>query len=264
MPAIRMNYTGRIDIQSEEVSATYREESGVCTLVVKWLLGHHGLNPGCHLYLGLEGDGTSESRRFALGLLGDGQGEQTLRLTQVRNPELIKIRLKVVENDSSGIPIIKAQGDKISPQSLNSSNQSRSFLKILKTPELTVPWRVDFAEDEPVLQISDKEELFHKLRDTSPIFMPLVLPEVVRQIFVWLATTEVDYNNEVLKEWVLLFEQLTCPRGFIQQDHSSSDADDFEEVKRVASFVSEEFAKKFDFIQRISSAFESEETRLNG
>ena len=94
--------------------------------------------------------------------------------------------------------------------------------------------------------------------------MPLVLPEVVRQIFVWLATTEVDYNNEVLKEWVLLFEQLTCPRGFIQQDHSSSDADDLEEVKRVANFVSEEFAKKFGLIERISSAFESEETRLNG
>lgn len=264
MPAIRINYTGRIDIQSEEVTATYREEAGTCVLVVKWLLGHYGLSPDCNLYLGLEGDGTSESRRYELGRLGDGQGEQTLRLTQVRDPELIKIRLKVVENDSSGIPIIKAQGDKISPLNLNASNQSRSFLKILKAPDLTVPWRVAFDEDEPILLVSDREELFHKLRDTSPLFIPLVLPEVVRQVFVWLATSEVDYSSEVLKEWIIFFEHLTCPHGFIQQDRSSRDPEEVEEVMRVASFVSEEFAKKFEFNRRISSVFDSEETRVNG
>ena len=263
MTATRMNYTGRIDIDSQEVSATYREDQGQFILTVKWLLGHHGMNEDCELRIELKGSGTSESRRFDFGLLGNGQGEETLTLAQVRNPELIKVRLVVVETSDNGIPLIRAQIDKISPLNLNDKNHSRSFLKIGKSPDLTVPWRVEFPDDEPILMISDREELCYKLRDTSPIFMPLVLAEVVRQIFEWLVTTDVDYNNDILKEWILLFEQLTCPHGFIQAEHRREDEEEFADVKKVANDVSEEFAKKFNFIERISLTFDAGEALSN-
>ena len=123
MTAQSMNYTGRIDIELNEVSATYREENGQCVLTINWLLGHYNLNKTCQLYLSLEGDQTSESRRFDLGLLGDGQGERVLTFAQMRNPELVKLRLKVVETNVDGIPLIKAQGDKISPVNLNADNR---------------------------------------------------------------------------------------------------------------------------------------------
>ena len=138
-----------------------------------------------------------------------------------------------------------------------------SFLKIVKRLDLTVPWRVEFEEDEPTLVISDREGLYHKLRDTSPIFMPLVLAEVVRQVFVWLATTDVDYNDDILTEWILLFERLTCPHGFIQAEHRREDEEEFADVKKVANDVSEEFAKKFNFIERISLTFDAGEALSN-
>lgn len=263
MSALHINYTGRIDLDSQEVSATYREDKGQFILTVKWLLGHHRMNEDCVLSIELKGAGTSESRRFDFGLLGDGQGEEILTLAQVRNPELIKIRLVVVEASHNGIPLIRAQIDRISPLNLHGNNRSRSFLKIVKSPDLTVPWRVEFPDDEPILKISDREELYHKLRDTSPIFMPLVLAEVVGQIFVWLSTSEVDYNNDILNEWILFFEQLTCPHGFIQAEHSREDEEEFADVKRVANDVSEEFAKKFHLIEKISSAFDAGEELSN-
>jgi len=143
MTANSINYTGRIDIELNEVSATYREDNGQCLITISWLLGHYGLNKTCQLFLSLEGDQTSESRRFDLGLLGDGQGERILTFAQIRNPELIKLRLKVVETNLEGIPLIKAQGDKITPVNLNADNRSRSFLKMISSPDLTVPWRVE-------------------------------------------------------------------------------------------------------------------------
>ena len=262
MSIYSMNYTGRIDFEVNEVSASYREENGQGTLTVRWLLGHYGLNSNSQLFLTMEGDETSESRRFGLGLLGVGQGEIVLPITQFRNPELIKLRLKVVEVDSDGIPMILAQGDKISPLNLNSNNRSRSFLKIMNSPDLTVPWRVGFPDDEPVLYVSDRDELFLKLRNKSPLFEPLVLAEVVRQIFVWIATSDLAYGSEVLKEWILFFEQLTCPHGFIQEDRSHED--DSEAVMQFANDVSEEFAKKHNFTQSISSIIEAEEQSRNG
>jgi hypothetical protein len=133
----------------------------------------------------------------------------------------------------------------------------------VKRLDLTVPWLVEFEEDEPTLVISDREGLYHKLRDTSPIFMPLVLAEVVRQVFVWLATTDVDYNDDILTEWILLFERLTCPHGFIQAEHALEDEDEMADVERVAKDVSEEFAKKFNLIEKVSSTFEDGEALSN-
>jgi len=262
MSIYSMNYTGRIDFDVNEVSATYREENGQGTLTVRWLLGHYGLNSNSQLFLTMEGDETSESRRFDLGVIGAGQGEIVLPPTQFRNPELIKLRLKVVEVNPDGIPMILAQGDKISPVNLDSNNRSRSFLKIVNSPDLTVPWRVEFPDDEPVLMVSDRDELFLKLRNKSPLFEPLVLSDVVRQIFVWIAISDLAYGSEILKEWILFFEQLTCPHGFIQEDRSHED--DTEAVMRFANDVSEEFAKKHNFTQSISSIIEAEEQSRNG
>jgi hypothetical protein len=202
------------------------------------------------------GSQTTETRRFELGTLIDGNGEKTLKIAQVRNPELIKLRFGVVEVDTNGLPMIKADRDRIAPHNLNENNQSRSFLKMIKSSELIVPWRVDFIDEEPVLLITDRQELFHSLRDTSPLFQPLVLSDVVRQVFERLAINEADYSNAVIKQWVKFFEDLTCPIGFIQMERLGATEEELDEVKLMSQIVSEEFSKKFKFIDAIASTFE--------
>lgn len=259
MSALAINYTGRIEIEPHEIEATYVVENDQYELTLKWLLSHYGLPESCKLFIEMKGGSqTTETRRFELGMLGDGQGEKKLSLAYVRNPELIKIRFGVVLVDSNGLPMIKADRDKISPLNLNENNRSRSLLKMVKSPDLTVPWRMEFNDDEPVLMISDRQELFHNLRDTSPLFTPLVLPDVVRQIFEWMALSDVDYTSEVMKQWVKYFENLSCPSDFIEIDRSQANEDEIHEVMNMSRIVSEEFSKKFKIIDAVASTFDRE------
>lgn len=259
MTALTINYTGRIDIEPQEIEATYRIDNDKYLLEIKWWLGLYPLGEDCKIFIEMRGEGkTTEARRFELGQLSSKNGSKMITLEQVRNPELVRIRFGVVASDANGIPLIKAHCDNIAPVNLNENNRSRSFLKMVKAPELVVPWRLEFYDGEPVLMISDREELFHRLRDTSPLFTPLVLSEVVRQVFEWIAFEDLDYTSKISNEWVAFFEQLTCPVGFIREERSRDDDEDFRSVELMSRVVSEEFSKKFRLIDAIASTFNGE------
>lgn len=256
----RINYTGRIDLQDHEVEATYQIVDEQFDLSLKWLLGHYGLPKDCKLFFELTGGSTTEKHRFEIGDLGDGLGEKQIRIP-VRNPDLITLRFIVARVDEKGVPLIKAQKDKIRPNNLGENNRSRSFLKIVKNPDLTVPWRVVISEDEPILMITDREELFIELRDVSQLFKPSILPDVVRQVFELLATSDVDINNRTVKQWIKYFVSLSCPSSFFESSHSRGDEEQYNEVVELSYAISDEFSKKFKILPTIKSIFESEESR---
>jgi hypothetical protein len=85
-----------------------------------------------------------------------------------------------------------------------------------------------------------------------------VLPDVVRQIFEWMALSDVDYTSEVMKQWVKYFENLSCPSDFIQVDRSQANEDEINEVMTMSRIVSEEFSKKFKIIDAVASTFDRE------
>lgn len=251
-----LNYTDRIDFLPNEVEATYHVVDDKYVLRVKWMLGHYSFPEECTFFAELRGgSSTTEAHRIEFGLLGHGNGDRETELTQVRNPELIKLRFGVVSPEPNLKRRIVGQIDDVVPTTTSESADSRSFLKIVRSTELSVPWRVDFVEDEPILLISDREELFHNLRDSTPLFFPLVLAEVVRQIFEWMAFEEINLESRSAKEWVNFFEGLTCPKGFFDENRSRLDDDQREDVRRTAWAVSEEFAKRHKLIHQISLIF---------
>lgn len=256
MVAEKMNYTDRIDLEPSEFSAEYQIRDEQYFLTLKWMLSSRSIKDDCRLFVEMKGGGTTETRRFDLGTVGSGLGDTTLVLTNIRNPELIRIRFGVVEINADGLPLIRADRDRVSPVNLDENNRARSLLKLVKSPDLAVPWRVEIFEDEPILLVSDRHELFHNLRDTSPLFTPLVLSEVVRQIFEWVALSGVDGEVQSVKRWITYFGTLSCPPEFFEADRSRSDEDDVNEVAGMANVVSEEFAKKFRMIEKIAATFE--------
>ena len=259
MVAARLNYTNHIQIEEHEIEATYQIENGGCVLTLRWLLGHYSLPEDSDLFVEVKGGSqTSESHRVELGQLGQGNGDMTLSPLPVRNPELIKLRFGVVGQEPNGLRLIRADRDRISPTNLNENSQARSFLKMVKVSDLVVPWMLDFNDDEPVLLISDRQELFHKLRDTSPIFKPLVLSEVVRQVFVWICSSDLDLQGRIVGRWLSCFEQLSCPKSFFDVERSLGNSEDLEVIEEMAKTISEEFSKKFDLINSIASSFQNE------
>jgi hypothetical protein len=253
----RINYTGRIDLQQHEVDATYRVENDQINLTISWMLGHYGLSPRCQLSVELDAPGqTMELTRIPIGDLGDGNGSQSFQI-KARNPEFMRLRLIVTEVSPNKIPLLKADGD-FRPVNLSESTRSRSFLKIVKDPELTVPWRVDFIDDEPFLRVTDREDLFSDLRDNSKLFLPSVLPEVVRQVFEWLATSDVDRGNKTVKQWIKYFVGLTCPSNYFDTTRSRGNEEEYSDVINKAKAISEEFAKKYKINRTIRESFEVE------
>ena len=255
----RINYTGRIDLESHEVEATYRVENDLVDLTIKWLLGHYGLPKDCKLVTEIGAPGKStEFIRIELGDLGEGHGEKTLQL-KVRNPELIGIRFKVIQINSDGVPFSRAYA-KVRPDDLSENSRARSFLKIIKDEDLTVPWQVKFENDLPYLAVPPYDDLFPDLALAKNLFIPTVLPDVVRQIFEWLATSEVDLNNETIRQWIKFFEKLSCESNFFESSQARDNQEWQNKVIAKAIEVSEEFSKKFAIIHSIKSAFETEES----
>ncbi len=260
MSTTALNFTGRIDLDEHEIQAAYRIEDDVFVLQLRWFLEHYSLSADSTLFIEMKGGSqTSETHRLDLGLLGNGTGERELRIERVRNHDLIKIRFGVVKKNDLGIPMILADRDRISPINSGEGAPSRSFLKMVKVSDLPTPWRVHFEDDEPVLQVTDRSGLYQQLRDSSPLFLLVILPEVVRQIFEWLATTEVDRTSGSIRQWIKYFERFHCPVGFLNQVRERSDEDSWLDVTSNARVVSEEFSKSFKFIDKLADIFTSEE-----
>ena len=258
MTATQINYTNRIDIQPSEIEATYRVEGDRCEVTLKWLLSHYALDEDCEIFVSLMGSYTTEVRRIHLGTFGNGNGLKVIDYRNLRNPELMKLRFLVVRADDHGIPMIKADLAGISPLDQSDNSKSKSFLKIVRQDDLMVPWRLSFNDEEPVIFISGREDLYQLLRESSPIFNPLMLSEVVRQVFEWMALSGDDLSREISQHWVRFFEKLTCPVGFLEEARSADNEEQSTEVKEMAQRVSDEFARKFGLVNAVAASFVKE------
>ena len=121
-----------------------------------------------------------------------------------------------------------------------------------------VPWRLSFNDEEPIIVISGRQDLYQQLRESSPIFNPLVLSEVVRQVFEWMALSDDDFSGEVSKQWIKFFTKLSCLAGFLEEVHSADDEEQLVEVREMAQRVSDEFARKFGLVNAIAGTFVKE------
>ena len=97
MAEVQFNYTGRIKLQPQDVVASYRVEGDLQHLALEWNLEQYPLRSSCYVILEVEAVGTTDIRRFELGDLGDGARSTSLSFQKLRNPELIRLRFKVVE-----------------------------------------------------------------------------------------------------------------------------------------------------------------------
>lgn len=257
MAEVQFNYTGRIKLQPQEVVASYRIDSDLQYLALEYDLERYRLRSSCYVVLEVEAVGTTDIRRFQLGDLGGGVRSTSLSFQKLRNPELIRLRFKVVELTEFGLPMIRAELDGIYPSDESENSSSRSFLKIVKDDDLDVSWQLRFDEDVPVLYLSGKHDLFHQLRGVSKEFNPLILPEVVRQVFEWLTSSDIDFDDELLGQWIDFYEELGCPGGLIQDSRTSLDEEAIDQLMAIGRELSEEFCKRSGLMNSLSSSLES-------
>ncbi|MBM4075185.1 MAG: hypothetical protein FJ267_06035 [Planctomycetes bacterium] len=146
--------------------------------------------------------------------------------------------------------MIRGVLDGIYPLDESDNSKSKSILKIVRDDELGVPWQLRF-EEIPVLYLTGRRDLFVYLKESSREFNPTVLPEIVRQIFEWLALGDHDFDDEILGQWVIFFEALGCEPGFLETSRTRTD-DEVEDVGSRGVRLSEEFARRFEFVESLA------------
>lgn len=250
MARVEFNYTGRVQILPTEVYASYRLDGDDQVLTLKLTLSHYSFPTTSRVVVEVESAGTTDVRRLDLGALGDADRTASERFPRLRNPELIRLRVKVVEYVDR-LPMIRGVLDNVYPLDENDNSKSKSILKIVRDDELGVPWQLRFDEI-PVLYLTGRRDLFVYLKENSREFNPTVLPEVVRQIFEWLALDDHDFDDEILAQWVTFFEDLGCEPGFLETSRTRADERDLDDVVSRGLRLSEEFARRFEFVESLA------------
>lgn len=258
----KVNFTNRIEIDTNLINAKL--------LVVGQNPDRYEFNLETDLTnIGLAGVFTvvlthkalGETDRFEL----PGQTNLNLKikhnLKAMRNPLDVVSQLELVQFDMNSIPVIRASARNINPEIPGDQSARKSALKTKRDPNLNVPWRMNYSEGYPILHITDKNGLYDQLFLT-PQFDPLILPEVVRQIFMWLIFDPGMKDAFYVDAWKLIFEQLGCERAFFDAFPAPNEEDGSMEgmtpsqrslIEAKSIEVSNQFTLDLDLLNRLSS-----------
>lgn len=221
----KVNFTKRIDIDPEIVKAKLvpsQSASGEYEVSIEADLT--GIAISGEFTVVLTHKALGETKRFVL------PGQQEFKISVInslhgmRNPLEVVSQLELIQTDASSIPVIRASVRNINPEIPGEQSAKKSALKTKRDPDLNVPWRLNYSDGYPILHITDKNGLYDQLLLTSQ-FDPLILSEVVRQIFNWLVFDPDQKDTFHVDAWKMIFEQLGCERAFFDSLPSPDEED---------------------------------------
>jgi hypothetical protein len=258
----KVNFTKRIDIDPEIVKAKLipsNPASGEYEVSIEADLT--GIAIIGEFTVVLTHKALGETKRFEL------PGQQEFKISVInylhgmRNPLEVVSQLELIQPDASNIPVIRASVRNINPEIPGEQSAKKSALKTKRDPDLNVPWRLNYSEGYPILHITDKNGLYDQLLLTSQ-FDPLILSEVVRQIFNWLVFDPDQKDTFHVDAWKMIFEQLGCERAFFDSlptpDEEDGSMEDMTPALRaqIASMsfeVADRFTADMDLLNRLSN-----------
>jgi hypothetical protein len=255
-----LNHTNRLEIPNALIEAKIEKLGKDWRLNIVYDFKNLELDPNWKVVMDIFVPGTTESRRYSLDGMSIAKPGKTFDLSDMINPADSKLRIKII--DSSGGPrIIKAQIDDYIPISDANDDNSRSLLPIKPAVGLISPWTLKFVKGVPTLYISDKSDLYNSLRSKvkAPWFYPVIMHDVFRQIFEWLAYLEGYENEKVAEKWKKLFiENYGCPEDFFETMTDKDDIEKREEVFFQARLVSDEVSRQMIHIEKIISLLQED------
>ena len=258
----KVNFTKRIDLEPESVKAKLvPSPSATGEYDVSVEADLTGIAISGEFTIVLTHKALGETKRFELPGQRDFKISLTNSLHGMRNPLEVVSQLELIQSDSSNIPVIRASVRNINPEIPGKQSAKKSALKTKRDPDLNVPWRLNYSEGYPILHVTDKNGLYDQLFLT-PQFDPLILPEVVRQIFNWLVFDPDQKDNFHVDAWKMIFEQLGCERAFFDSLPTPNEEDgSMEEMTpalraQIASMsfeVADRFTSDLDLLNRLSN-----------
>ena len=153
--------------------------------------------------------------------------------------------------------MIAAQLDQISVIRLGDDDDQTSILKIVPDPDLASAWELQIIDGEPELRIKEKNGMYSYLKTETPLFNPLVLPEVLGKVFDWFIKSDDQKNMDTFEEWKPVFRDLGCEAEVLamaENDGSEIDPDVLLEARRN---IQANFVARHGFFDVVQSQMDS-------
>jgi len=198
----RLNFTGRRPIRPEDVKIHITEADGAVRFDAELDLGRYNLP--AHARVFVEAYRQTMWQRFDFGTVGAPCKPDDRVLRDVRSPDGVKFRVKVVENAPAGASVrpakILALADQIRPRNLK-SRTAQSLLPVDTGDSKDQIWWVEFGDDEPLLRISSTLVSDWRGFVTTPEFVTLALPEIFRSILTRILLIEEHVDRDDAQDW---------------------------------------------------------------
>lgn len=261
----KINFTGRIDLPMDVLDAHVGVEGSRSILFLEWNLSGFKFDAEAEIWIEIRRAGSYEYRREFLTNFKRGNTEASIDVSNMTDPMNLRLRLKVVL-EKHGKRLLVGNLDNFVPRVPKDSNKQKGFLKIIKDDSLEVPWCVRVNMGEPFLVISGKKHNYAVLKEQSPVFIPSILPDVVRQIHVWAVNDRDRENPEVFNKWknfliALGGDENLFDSDLVGIDDSESSPDDLvlENSKECAA----EFSRRNSIIDQVDFLYLESQGDLN-
>lgn len=244
----RINFTGRHRIKRDWAIISIRTGEPGLLLSASVDLSRLDLPPDSAVLL--EVSARTRLERFQMGTVAEPAPLEDHVLGAVRDPDDVRMRIKVVGGRGELAGRLLAVADKLRPEIAGSPGTTgRPLLRFRSDDGLgQVPWSLDLADDDPVVLVNSKFGDWQAVA-SSPEFISLVYPEILRQVAVWVATTASDGEllEGALRDWDLLLSDLGNGISELGADP------DPESIEQWATRAAGRFAARFSMTDKACS-----------
>lgn len=205
----KFNYTGRKKIMRSDVRIDLlRDGNGKRIFNISLHLDNLELPLSALVYV--EAYHRSGYQRFDLGTVSDQKIPSDRRIQNISEAAIPLFRVKVVDKTSSHGRILAAV-DKVRPENIDNIPTSSQSLLYVEYDDLgNKIWQLDLDGDWPVLKLNQNIEEISLVASSDNRFLPLVYPEVFRQILKRILIEDEHTDPQCDDDWPSLWLQLAC------------------------------------------------------
>lgn len=243
-----LNQTGRQRILLEHANAEPRIESSSRAIIFTWDLTHYNLDQDAEVVI--EVSLTGQEKRFVVGKLRDIGTSFEAQVEFLRDAKSAKAKLYVSKPSTNGVRIILATTTTFSVLFEKEPDGGNSPLQILPSDDLTTIWKLRYKDGMPILLVSNRNGVYAQLK-ANPIFLPSILPQVIKEIAFHLLTAPSDFESseEVWNQFFKAYGLGDYDRENLQS--AGDDMDDLEAVTNLRWEAAEAVAMEFSVREKI-------------
>ena len=250
-------------LESTSVQARIEWKQRTSELEMSWDLSNLGFDPSNYIVLEIWSVRSIRYKRCNLGAFGIGVGNFKAKLEFSEELDAIRCRFKIVKKFASGRPCLVASLDGIKPLIADDNLvETSSLLAIQTDDELKHPWELRFENSEPTLYLHPQLSQPLRNRAQAPWFHPIILSEILGQIFDWLASPSERDENLTTKQWEEFMIDLGCPPDFWLSVAAQGSVEPNADLREIRALVLKRFAAKHDFVRQLTEILHEDEIQI--